>query len=65
MQVERKGFGDAIRLRLNLNEKTTEQLRQIISQRDPENTRRYLHDAKTRNAAMVVLRVRGAMAEPL
>lgn len=65
MQVHRKGTNDAIALRLQLTQKTSDQLWLIMGARDPGRPSRYQHDAKTRNAAAAVLRVRGEMAEPL
>lgn len=58
MKVHRKGTDDAIKLRLALNEKTTDELQQILLRRDPANTRRFLHSVKMRNAATAVLKVR-------
>ncbi len=58
MNVHRKGWNDLIKLRLKLSRETTEVLQQMLLRRDPANTRRFLFDKKTRDAAYVVLRVR-------
>jgi hypothetical protein len=65
MNVHRKGWDDAIKLRLRMGQRTTDELLAMLGARDPESPRRYSHDKKTRNAIEAVLRFRGALAERL
>lgn len=58
MLVHRKGTDDAIMLRLRMNELPTDKLLGMYCARDPQRKTRYAHDAKTRKAIAVVLRVR-------
>jgi len=58
MNAARRTENQTVQLRLKLTAKTTEELQQILLRRDPANPRAYLHDAATRRAAEVVLRVR-------
>lgn len=64
MNTNRKGWDDMIKLRLRMSEKSDDDLRGILSRKNPSNPRRFANDAKTRKAAAVVLRVRGVLCEP-
>ena len=56
MLCQRKGTNDAIHLRLAMNEKTTEELQQIVS---GKNGRSFTNDSTTRKAALSIMKFRG------
>jgi hypothetical protein len=58
MNAARRTENQTVLLRLKMTTMTTDELQQILLRRDPANPRQYLHDAKTRRAAEVVLNVR-------
>lgn len=65
MQCNRKGWNDTIKLRLSLSGKSDEELLGMYAARDPADTRRFSHDAKTRKAIDAVLVARRVLSPPL